>query len=90
MIDTDDHVLQVNPEFTNLFGYTEGEACGRLIGELIVPEERWAEAEDLSRRGFRGESADLETVRQRKDGVRVDVSISVVLCPLREPGLHST
>ncbi len=75
MIDTDDHVLQVNPEFTNLFGYTEGEACGRLIGELIVPEERWAEAEDLSRRGFRGESADLETVRQRKDGVRVDVSI---------------
>jgi PAS domain S-box-containing protein len=75
VLDTDDRVLQVNPEFTNLFGYTEQEACGRLIGELIVPEERWAEGQDLSRRGFRGQSADLETVRQRKDGVRVHVSI---------------
>jgi PAS domain S-box-containing protein len=75
LLDTDDRVLQVNPEFTNLFGYTEQEACGRLINELIVPEERLAEAQDLSRRGFQAESTDIETVRQHKDGVRVHVSI---------------
>ena len=34
-----------------------------------------AEAQDLSRLGFRGESADIETVRMHKDGVRVHVSI---------------
>jgi len=75
LLDIDDRILQVNPEFTRVFGYGQEEACGRLINELIVPEELLTEAEELTRRGLRGESMDLETVRKHKDGSRVHVSI---------------
>src|ERR1700757_4085353 len=75
LLDTEDRVLQVNQEFTKIFGYTQEEACGRLINELVVPEELSAEADEYTRRGLRGESVDVETVRKRKDGTRVHVSI---------------
>src|SRR5215469_10702250 len=75
LLDTEDRVLQVNPEFTNIFGYSQEEACGRLINELVVPEELSAEADEYTRRGLRGESLDVESVRKHKDGRRVHVSI---------------
>jgi formate hydrogenlyase transcriptional activator len=75
LLDTDDRVLQVNREFTKIFGYAQEEACGRLINELVVPEELSAEADEYTRRGLRGESLDVETVRKHKDGTRVHVSI---------------
>ena len=37
MLGTDDGILRVNPEFTKIFGYAEGEASGRLLKDLIVP-----------------------------------------------------
>jgi formate hydrogenlyase transcriptional activator len=75
LLDTDDRVLQVNREFTKVFGYAQEEACGRLINELVVPEELSAEADEYTRRGLRGESLEVETVRKHKDGTRVHVSI---------------
>jgi len=75
LLDTDDRVLQVNPEFTRVFGYAQEEACGRLIGELVVPEESLAEAGEYTRRRLRGESLIVEGVRKHKDGTRVYVSI---------------
>jgi PAS domain S-box-containing protein len=75
LLDTDDRVLQVNQEFTKIFGYAQEEACGRLINELVVPEELSAEAGEYTRRGLRGENVDVETVRKHKDGTRVHVSI---------------
>src|SRR5712671_4665642 len=55
LLDTDERILQVNPEFTRLFGYAQEEACGRLINELVVPEELLAEAEEYARDGLRRE-----------------------------------
>src|SRR5215472_6021643 len=75
LLDTDDRVLLVNREFTKIFGYAQEEACGRLINELVVPEELSPEAVEYTRRGLRGESLDVETVRKHKDGRRVHVSI---------------
>src|SRR5215472_7794417 len=75
LLDTDDRILQVNPEFTKIFGYVQEEASGRLINELVVPEELLAEAEEYTRRGLGGESLNVETVRKHKDGTRVHVSI---------------
>src|SRR5262252_4710237 len=75
LLDTDDRVLQVNREFTKIFGYAQEEACGRLINELVVPDELSAEADEYTRRGLRGESLEVETVRKHKDGTRVHVSI---------------
>ncbi len=65
-----------------LFGWTEQEAVGRHI-TLIVPEERYAEEEDVLACVARGERVDhFETVRLTKDGRRVEVSITV--SPIRD------
>src|SRR5262249_36476928 len=74
-LDTDDRILQVNPEFTRIFGYAHEEACGHLIQELIVPEELLPEVEEYARGAVRGESLNYEAVRKRKDGTRVHVSV---------------
>jgi PAS domain S-box-containing protein len=75
LLDIDDRILQVNPEFTRVFGYAQEEAYGHLIQELIVPEELLTEVEEYARRAVRGESLNYEAVRKRKDGTRVHVSV---------------
>jgi PAS domain S-box-containing protein len=75
LLDTGDHILQINPEFTRVFGFTSEEARGRLINDLLVPEELLAQGEECTRRGLRGESLNIETVRKHKDGTRIHVSM---------------
>ena len=64
LLDTDARILRVDPEFTRIFGYAEEEALGRLINEPVAPEELRAEAEEYTRRGIRGETLNVETVRE--------------------------
>src|SRR5262245_39033168 len=60
-----------------MFGYSAAEAVGRSI-LLIVPPDRHTEEEGVLARTRAGDSIDhFETVRVRKDGTLVDVSISV-------------
>jgi len=67
-----------------IFGYTAEEAVGRSITMLIPPDRVDEEAEILARIR-RGEKIDhYETVRRRKDGVRIDVSLSV--SPIKDTG----
>jgi PAS domain S-box-containing protein len=61
LFDPDARILRVNPEFTRIFGYTQDEALGCTVQELIVPEEFREESEELVRRGLRGEIVNLET-----------------------------
>ena len=60
-----------------LFGYTEGEAVGQHITLLIPANLRQEEATILERlrRGERVEH--FETVRKRKDGTTLDVSLTI-------------
>lgn len=60
-----------------LFGYTEDEAVGRHITILIPPDLRQQETTILERirRGERVEH--FETIRVRKDGTTVDVSLTI-------------
>ena len=65
-----------------IFGYSAAEAVGRHI-TLIIPEERWAEEEDVLARLGRGEKIDhFETVRRTKDGRLLDISLTV--SPIRD------
>ncbi len=75
LTDEDFHVLRVNEEFARIFGYTAEEVAGQWLPELIVPEE--LRAEGLKNRDalISGKRVELETIRQRKDGVRFDVSV---------------
>jgi PAS domain S-box-containing protein len=65
-----------------IFGYTSAEAIGQHI-LLIIPEERWAEEDDVLARLGRGERIDhFETVRKTKDGRRIPISLTV--SPIRD------
>ncbi|HVM31915.1 MAG TPA: PAS domain S-box protein, partial [bacterium] len=65
-----------------LFGYTEGEILGRSIFQL-APPEHLEEMRRLWGRVGSGENvADYESVRLRKDGQEVEVSVN--LCPIRD------
>src|SRR5712675_2294518 len=75
LTDEDFHVLRVNEEFTQLFGYTAEEVAGKWLPELIVPEELRVEAVQNQDALISGKRVELEAIRQRKDGVRFDVSV---------------
>ncbi|NMC40796.1 MAG: PAS domain S-box protein, partial [Bacteroidales bacterium] len=69
-------ITHVNLEFTNLFGYTNEEALGKYINDLVVPEELAMEAEKVDERVVGGEKVSIETIRKDKWGKRLDVSLS--------------
>src|SRR5436309_405759 len=75
LTDDDFHVLRVNKEFTRIFGYTAEEADGQWLPELIIPEELHAEGLKNRDALISGERVELEAIRQRKDGVPLDVSV---------------
>jgi len=60
-----------------MFGYTAEEMVGRSI-RSIIPRERWHEEDEVLARIRSGRSIDhFETVRQRKDGSLIEISLSV-------------
>src|SRR5919198_962186 len=60
-----------------MFGYSAAEAVGRHI-TLIIPPGRHAEENDFLARIRRGEIVDhFETIRQRKDGTRLTISLTI-------------
>jgi len=66
-----------------VFGYTAAEAVGKHMLMLFPPERVSEEADILGRVGW-GESVEhFETVRVRKDGRKIDVSVTI--SPIRDP-----
>ena len=60
-----------------VLGYSAGEAIGQPIN-FVIPEDRQSEEREILTRIRRGERIDhFETVRQRKDGSLVTVSMTV-------------
>jgi len=75
--DLDGIIATWNPGAERLFGYTAGEAIGKPVTMLIPPDHLDEEPEILQRirRGERVEH--YETIRRRKDGSLVDISLTV-------------
>ena len=70
-------IQNCNPACERLFGYTAAELIGKPVTILIPPELQDEEPKILARMR-RGERIDhFETVRIRKDGRRVDVSLTI-------------
>ncbi|MGB2603359.1 MAG: PAS domain S-box protein [Candidatus Sulfotelmatobacter sp.] len=71
-----------NNSAERIFGYTSEEAIGQHI-TLIIPPERRSEESDILSRLWRGERVDhFHTVRRRKDGSLLDVSLTI--SPVRD------
>src|SRR5579862_1185032 len=71
-------VTSWNKSAERLFGYTAEEAIGKSVASILIPPDRQAEEIDILSRIRRGERVDhFETVRMRKDGSLVDVSVTI-------------
>lgn len=86
ILTTGDQVIRVNREFTNLFGYRQEDIAGRPIHDVIVPERLAAEAREYARTIREGGRVEVETVRGRKDGSEVHVSVLTI--PVTASGEH--
>ena len=74
----DGRITAWNPGAEKLFGYSSLEALGKPL-QMLVPPERVNEESDALARIGRGERVDyFETVRVRKDGTNVDVSVTIL------------
>jgi PAS domain S-box-containing protein len=72
-----------NQSAERIFGYKPKEIIGKSVLTLI-PEDRQAEEEKILKTIGRGESLDhFETVRRRKDGKLIDVSLTI--SPIKGP-----
>jgi PAS domain S-box-containing protein len=72
-----------NPGAERIFGYTAAEMVGRPI-EVLFPTDRVDEEPKILARLRRGERVDhFETVRVRKDGTPIDISVTI--SPVRSP-----
>ena len=70
-------ILDWNPAAERMFGYTAGEAIGQSI-RMIIPRDRQDEEDAVLDRIRRGEHVDhYETIRCRKDGTTLPISLSV-------------
>ena len=73
--DTQGKVLRVNAEFVRMFGYGVDEVVGQCLDDLVAPPARQEEARALTASATQGSEILLETVRHKKDGTLVDVSL---------------
>jgi len=71
-----------NPAAERMFGYTAEEIIGRSI-RAIIPDDRQYEEDEVISRIRNGEAVDhFETIRKRKDGSFINISVSI--SPVRD------
>jgi sigma-B regulation protein RsbU (phosphoserine phosphatase) len=79
-------IIDINEEFTKLFGYSSKEAIGKHINDLVLPKEIRDDASLFPKQMPQCDMVEVDSKRRRKDGTQVDVSI---LCaPITHDGLQ--
>ncbi len=69
-------IVSWNRGAERMFGYTAGEIVGQSI-DLIISPDRPHEEQEILNRARLGETRQYQTVRIRKDGARMDISLTV-------------
>jgi PAS domain S-box-containing protein len=83
-LDLNGNIVTWNVAAEHIFGYRSAEAVGRSIG-ILIPDDRRHEEQQILDKIRQDVSVDhYETVRRRKDGTLLDVSVSV--SPIRDAG----
>jgi PAS domain S-box-containing protein len=72
------NITMWNNGASKIFGYKESEVINKKLGKIIIPKELKEEnkklVEDIETKGF---IKNFETKRETKDGVKIDVSMSM-------------
>jgi PAS domain S-box-containing protein len=83
LLDTYDHVIDLNPAFTKIFQYTLEEIKNLPVTDFIVPKGHMREAIEMTLKTLRGEPILQTLQRRRKDGLLVDVELTAYPIKLR-------
>jgi len=76
-LDEKGNIIDINPRFAELFGYTLEEIKGRNINNgMIHPPNKIEEGEDLDKIALSKGYFNYETIRKKKDGTLFPVSVS--------------
>lgn len=76
--DLQDRVTSWNKSAEKMFGYTAQEVSGKEISHMIVPANLLTEKELLIIKANSGKKVSgVETLRQRKDGTKINVSLTI-------------
>ncbi len=79
----DGTITSWNKSAERLFGYTEAEAIGQPVS-MLIPKDRLDEEPKIIARIRQGDRVDhFETIRRRKDGKLIDISLTI--SPVRDP-----
>ncbi len=70
-------ITDVNLAFTKLFGFELDEITGKSLNDIIVPDEFMEEAHKITEHIFNGKTIETETVRKKKNGEKIEVSLMV-------------
>jgi len=76
LLDLENHIIDANLAFEEVFGYPLEEAHGKVIEDLICPERFYhTEAKELNRQAMQGIKG-AEIIRMRKDGKEINVRVT--------------
>lgn len=77
-IDQDSKISRVNNGFRDMFGYNTEDVLGLNINDLVSAPENRKQADEISKKAFKGVATNIESVRYTKDGKKVPVLLSTV------------
>ena len=74
-LDLKQQIVACNPAFVQLFGYSQSEAIGHSLDDLVAPGSLQPQSTAYTRAVERGEVVHAFTQRSRKNGTLVDVEL---------------
>lgn len=84
ILDNQDKILNANKGFERMFQFNTSEIIGKTLNDIIVPNSMLEQATQMTLFVLKGEIIHTETLRKRKDGSTVDVSILAYPITLEE------
>ncbi|HZK11293.1 MAG TPA: PAS domain S-box protein [Atribacterota bacterium] len=83
-LDEQSNILDINSQFTELFGYSLEEIRSRNIDDVMIhPKDKTGEAKDLYQKSLSGSYYSYESIRKKKDGFLFPVIISCSLVVIK-------